>query len=472
MIEKRKRESSPLVHKCRWDYCSETFTSFDDWEIHFEVDHMSELNPVDLTGRYKRQKADGRWYILPVGEGYRPSQELPLDGSQSTGGDITMSTVTSLHFSQPQFSQPEASQLRASMTARDCMPTHMILPPRSSPELDPGHVDHVEDVAHEERHGGGGVDGEFGELGGHGEHGQRGEHEEHGGQGLGHVGLEEAGDHGELGGMDDIDAQEEHDMTQYLNIEADAAELDAAGPGSQPETQSQSQSQPHSGDIQSSLGIEQLRATPPDPTATNLSPRNTQSVISQPQTNTLVPATQSSFRLPTPSPTGASPTAGPATASVYPKLPGELSAQPSSTSTPPFPMCQPTPPSPPWRGDSPVVVIIDSSSSELQLSHTSEWHESSSTAKPRSSQVGKDAESSQTQSQELSQDPSQDTPTRSSGSGSQESGSQTARGPRQSNGSGNLTIEFGSANTLTGEAGGSPATKRAEKIGFGFGQRK
>ncbi|WVW78202.1 hypothetical protein I302_100153 [Kwoniella bestiolae CBS 10118] len=82
-----------VIH-CKWDYCSETFLSFSEWQTHFTVEHIAYAQPIDLRGRHlRKRKVPGEWELLDSDP--RPANQLPLDPHPSqTTGDITTTTHT------------------------------------------------------------------------------------------------------------------------------------------------------------------------------------------------------------------------------------------------------------------------------------------------------------------------------------------------------------------------------------------
>ncbi|WWC68167.1 uncharacterized protein I206_102090 [Kwoniella pini CBS 10737] len=87
------------VH-CRWDFCTETFLTFLEWETHFMVEHIAYARPIDLAGRrLVKRKEQGQWELVDTAP--RPISILPLNPHPSqTTGDITTTTHT-LSFPMP-----------------------------------------------------------------------------------------------------------------------------------------------------------------------------------------------------------------------------------------------------------------------------------------------------------------------------------------------------------------------------------
>ncbi|ODN79493.1 hypothetical protein L202_03463 [Cryptococcus amylolentus CBS 6039] len=110
--------SQPLVY-CRWDFCSQAFTAYNDWEIHFEVEHMPHEKAQDFSGKMRRRRRDGQWELVEQRLS-GTAENLPLSGAT---GD------TSLTMSLPPFSQNIPNDTQGHMDPR------MIFPPQRSPDL-------------------------------------------------------------------------------------------------------------------------------------------------------------------------------------------------------------------------------------------------------------------------------------------------------------------------------------------------
>ncbi|OCF77176.1 hypothetical protein I204_02888 [Kwoniella mangroviensis CBS 8886] len=82
-----------VIH-CKWDFCSETFLSFPEWQTHFTVEHIAYAQPIDLTGRTLRKRKEmGQWEVIDPSP--RPANRLPIHPHPSqTTGDITTTTHT------------------------------------------------------------------------------------------------------------------------------------------------------------------------------------------------------------------------------------------------------------------------------------------------------------------------------------------------------------------------------------------
>ncbi|AAW45919.2 conserved hypothetical protein [Cryptococcus deneoformans JEC21] len=117
--------NSPPVIFCRWDFCGQTFVTYIEWETHFAVEHIAYEKAQDLSGRKRRQRSDGHWEIVENEFSLRHHLPIDLNPTQGTG-DTTMTSHT-LSLPVP---PPFDTDLPMSM------PTHVILPPRSSPEVD------------------------------------------------------------------------------------------------------------------------------------------------------------------------------------------------------------------------------------------------------------------------------------------------------------------------------------------------
>ncbi|WVQ69503.1 uncharacterized protein L199_007723 [Kwoniella botswanensis] len=98
-LEQNGEASGSLTHKqcaihCKWDFCSETFLSFSEWQTHFTVEHIAYAQPIDLTGRNLRKRKEfGQWEVIDPSP--RPANGLPINPHPSqTTGDITTSTHT------------------------------------------------------------------------------------------------------------------------------------------------------------------------------------------------------------------------------------------------------------------------------------------------------------------------------------------------------------------------------------------
>ncbi|WVO23945.1 uncharacterized protein IAS62_005303 [Cryptococcus decagattii] len=124
-VQATNHHSSPPVIFCRWDFCGQAFATYIEWETHFAVEHIAYEKAQDLSGRRRKQRSDGHWEI--VENEFSLRHHLPTDLNHTQGtGDTTMTTHT-LSLPVP---PPFDTDLPMSM------PTHVILPPRSSPEVD------------------------------------------------------------------------------------------------------------------------------------------------------------------------------------------------------------------------------------------------------------------------------------------------------------------------------------------------
>ncbi|WVQ75861.1 hypothetical protein IAR50_005494 [Cryptococcus sp. DSM 104548] len=110
--------SQPLVY-CRWDFCSQAFTTYNDWEVHFEVEHMPNEKAQDFSGKMRRRRHDGQWELVDQ-DSSSASENLVLSGG--TG-------ESSLAMSMPTFTQ-------AVSDSQGHMDPRMIFPPQRSPDLD------------------------------------------------------------------------------------------------------------------------------------------------------------------------------------------------------------------------------------------------------------------------------------------------------------------------------------------------
>ncbi|WRT64559.1 uncharacterized protein IL334_001491 [Kwoniella shivajii] len=137
----RNPDAAPAVH-CKWDFCTDTFFTFSEWETHFTVEHIAYAQPVVLTGRrLRKREAEGHWEL--VDEEARPAEQLPINPHPSqTTGDTTTTTHTLSFPIPPSFQSipdPPAS-----------MSTNLLLPPETFDDNDDGH-DRSHDIDYQEQ---------------------------------------------------------------------------------------------------------------------------------------------------------------------------------------------------------------------------------------------------------------------------------------------------------------------------------
>ncbi|WVF69570.1 hypothetical protein IAT40_004348 [Kwoniella sp. CBS 6097] len=88
-----KEEPDMIILQCRWDFCTETFLTFAEWETHFAIEHIAHARPIKLAGRKRCMREDGYWELVEEEAGPREHLPLQQDASQTTG-DITTTTHT------------------------------------------------------------------------------------------------------------------------------------------------------------------------------------------------------------------------------------------------------------------------------------------------------------------------------------------------------------------------------------------
>ncbi|WVQ98279.1 hypothetical protein IAU59_005402 [Kwoniella sp. CBS 9459] len=111
-----------VIVTCKWDFCTDTFVTFAEWETHFAIEHVAYARPIDLTGRRQRMTDDGYWELMDEELGPIDHLLLHEDPSQTTG-DITTTTHT--------LSLPLPPSLQSVNSPVMSYPIDMLIPPQT-----------------------------------------------------------------------------------------------------------------------------------------------------------------------------------------------------------------------------------------------------------------------------------------------------------------------------------------------------